>query len=231
MPPPRRSRRAAPLLAAPLLAAPLLAAPLLAAPLLAALAPRVGRAQELFEVDAPAAPAPAAPAALGPPYRTLPLLPQYADEQARGVRYLSAAERAATRVSVCDGLLCDARGARLNAGVPPPASPPLAPPSPTPPPAAARAAGYALFVMDADGVLYVTFEAERDRVHHSSLLAGAPVACAGELLVFDGRLLLITNQSGHYRPPPRALAQALDALRRAGADLSRARVVSLGVDI
>jgi hypothetical protein len=85
--------------------------------------------------------------------------------------------------------------------------------------------------MDAAGELYASFEAERDRLHHSSLLAGAPVACAGELLVFDGRLLLISNQSGHYRPPPRALAQALDALLRAGADLSATRVLSLGVDL
>jgi hypothetical protein len=186
-------------------------------------------AQELFDVEASALPA--REVTQGPPYKTLPLLPQYADERARGVRYLSAAERAALRVRVCGGRLCDARGAPLNAGVSPPASPPLAPPKPAPTPAEARAAGYAIFVMDAAGELYASFEAERDRLHHSSLLAGAPVACAGELLVFDGRLLLISNQSGHYRPPPRALAQALDALRRAGADLSATRVLSLGVDL
>jgi hypothetical protein len=86
-------------------------------------------------------------------------------------------------------------------------------------------------VIDARGQLYVSFEAEKDRVHHSSLLAGEPVLCAGELIVFQGRLALINNQSGHYRPPPKALQRAVKTLTEAGLDLSKVTVKPFGVDL
>ena len=51
-------------------------------------------------------------------------------------------------------------------------------------------------------------------IHHSSFLAGAPVAAAGEIKVVNGRLVSISNGSGHYRPPPGYLINFLKVLRR-----------------
>lgn len=36
--------------------------------------------------------------------------------------------------------------------------------------------------------------------HHTSFVAGAPVACAGEFEIEDGRIIGILLRSGHYRP-------------------------------
>lgn len=191
--------------------------------------PRLACAQELFTLPTPSVPAPPTTAAGG--YRLLPLLTEYHGEERRGVRYLSPKERALHKVQVRDGKLWSAQGELLNAAVKRPSSLPKHAPVPPPLPAQAKALGYAIYVIDQAGRLYVSFESEKDKVHHSSLLAGAPVACAGELLVFQGELLLINNQSGHYRPPPKALEQAVDALTKAGLDMSKVSVKTYGVDL
>jgi hypothetical protein len=54
----------------------------------------------------------------------------------------------------------------------------------------------------------------QNTIHHSSFLAGAPVAAAGEIKVVNGRLVSVSNGSGHYRPPPGYLINFLKALRR-----------------
>lgn len=36
--------------------------------------------------------------------------------------------------------------------------------------------------------------------HHTSFVAGAPVACAGEFEIEDGKIISILLRSGHYRP-------------------------------
>lgn len=47
------------------------------------------------------------------------------------------------------------------------------------------------------------------RFHHSSLIGGGGVICAGEWIVRNGSLLKISANSGHYRPPLSALHQAV----------------------
>jgi hypothetical protein len=74
----------------------------------------------------------------------------------------------------------------------------------------------AIFVMDGSGNLYASNEPEVGRLHHSSLLAGQDVAGAGELKVVDGRLVEMTDKSGHYRPAAETNDQALEALRAQG---------------
>lgn len=54
---------------------------------------------------------------------------------------------------------------------------------------------------------------------HSSFLAGDPVAAAGELTVAEGRITLISDNSGHYRPPRRYTFQLIDRLKRQGIDV------------
>jgi hypothetical protein len=61
-------------------------------------------------------------------------------------------------------------------------------------------AGRAIFVMDGHGNLYASLEQQVGRIHHSSLLAGADVVGAGEIEVRNGRLVVMTDQSGHYVP-------------------------------
>ncbi|WP_370465424.1 C2 family cysteine protease [Nocardia sp. CS682] len=70
------------------------------------------------------------------------------------------------------------------------------------------------FVMDEFGNLYsgttsvVSF--------HSSFLGGRTVTAAGYLVVDDGRVQVLTDHSGHYRPTPQMNDYAVDLLRRRG---------------
>ncbi|WP_119726298.1 hypothetical protein [Thermomonospora amylolytica] len=56
--------------------------------------------------------------------------------------------------------------------------------------------------------------------HHSSFLAGGPVAAAGELRVVNGRLGLISDRSGHYQPPPEFRDRVVEMLRQAGVTIT-----------
>lgn len=48
------------------------------------------------------------------------------------------------------------------------------------------------------------------KFHHSSFLAGQKVSFAGELQVVRGKLSVVTNKSGHYKPTEaHALVQLL----------------------
>ena len=50
-------------------------------------------------------------------------------------------------------------------------------------------------------------------IHHSSYLAGKVVLCAGMIIIDDGKLLHIDNESGHYKPSTSNLLNLLAALR------------------
>ena len=73
--------------------------------------------------------------------------------------------------------------------------------------------GRAIYVMSATGNLHVGSHSVGHR-HHSSLLAGANVACGGELEVNRGRLVWLSNKSGHYRPDVPHLLQILHQLQK-----------------
>lgn len=75
--------------------------------------------------------------------------------------------------------------------------------------------GNAIYVMSPDGHLHVSSHSVGYR-HHSSLLAGASVAGAGEMCVRQGRIVWISNKSGHYQPPPLNLLQSVVSLTRQG---------------
>ena len=44
------------------------------------------------------------------------------------------------------------------------------------------------------------------------------MACAGEMQVHDGHLLVLSNKSGHYTPPPVYLTQVIRVLGEGGVD-------------
>lgn len=79
--------------------------------------------------------------------------------------------------------------------------------------------GYAIYVMSKEGNLHVDSHSVGHR-HHSSLLAGGRVACAGEMVVKQGQLKLLTNKSGHYAPTPQHLLEVLAALDLQGVPLN-----------
>ena len=69
------------------------------------------------------------------------------------------------------------------------------------------------YVISVTGRIYIHHH-EADHFHHSSFLAGARVACAGMIAVSEGRILYVSNKSGHYQPSPADLYQGLAALKR-----------------
>lgn len=84
--------------------------------------------------------------------------------------------------------------------------------------------GHAIFVMSPDGQFYVGSH-RVNAFHHSSFLAGEDVASAGEIQAKNGRIVQITNKSGHYKPQVIHLVQALQQLRDVmGQDLTGVKV-------
>jgi hypothetical protein len=76
--------------------------------------------------------------------------------------------------------------------------------------------GRAIFVMDKSGNVYASMEQKVGYMHHSSFLGGQNVVGAGELQAIEGRLQLMTNQSGHYQPTPGQNAIVEEAFREMG---------------
>jgi hypothetical protein len=60
------------------------------------------------------------------------------------------------------------------------------------------------------------------------VLAGGPVACAGELEVVEGVLIYLDNKSGHYQPSAAQLEQFRSHLQQLGVDFSMVRTNSEG---
>ena len=75
--------------------------------------------------------------------------------------------------------------------------------------------GFAAFTLNVNGEFSVfqhRFQ-EVDGVAHSSINAASPVFCAGEVRIEKGKLLTITDRSGHYAPSLYNIYKALDYLK------------------
>ncbi|MFI7004421.1 hypothetical protein [Nocardia sp. NPDC050175] len=86
----------------------------------------------------------------------------------------------------------------------------------------------AIFVMDEFGNLYAG-DQELGSLHHSSFLGGRTVTGAGEIEVRDGRLVVLSDRSGHYLPRGELNDYAVDLLRRQGLSLDE-NFTRLGFD-
>jgi hypothetical protein len=153
----------------------------------------------------------------GHDWPTKDLLPRYVGETdpatatsifgvpSNGVKYLTPDEAEEFRVFVRDGLIYSAKDGTLFDT------------------SAAQSlhsgGGRAIFVMDNQGNLYAAPH-KLAEFHHSSFLSGGPVAGAGEIVVRDGKVILISDKSGHYQPPPQYRQQVLDQLGSQGVDVS-----------
>jgi hypothetical protein len=120
-----------------------------------------------------------------------------------GVTYLDDADRELHRLTIHDGLMYDAKGLPFDTSNGVSAFGP-------------SSNGRAIFVMDEHGNIYASTYQNFAEFHHSSLLAGSDVAGAGEILVRDGKIELLTDRSGHYAPGRSQTQQVLDQLESQG---------------
>jgi hypothetical protein len=120
------------------------------------------------------------------------------DSLGRRTLAFDAAGRGRFRLHVVKGLLVQADGTPLDTGGAP-----------------------FLVVLAPDGELYAGSGdySSDSKLHHSSFLAGAEVAAAGEVVVHEGKVVRITSRSGHYKPPMCLLDQLSAELVRRGVEL------------
>lgn len=93
-----------------------------------------------------------------------------------------------------------------------------------------RPYGQVIYAMSRTGELYISpFNASiPTNFHHSSFLKGAPVICAGGLEIHNGKLKLITVESGHYAPERKHLLRMLHELEKRGVSLEEVDVLPPG---
>lgn len=144
------------------------------------------------------------------PYETGGIQEYYTGEQyptghfgPPGVNYLDEVAREAYRITTRDGLVFDSQGRLFDTENGISAFGP-------------GSDGRAIFVMDEHGNLYASLTQARGVFHHSSFFGGKDVAAAGELVVRDGKVELVTDHSGHYAPDRLRTQQVLDQLASQG---------------
>ena len=76
--------------------------------------------------------------------------------------------------------------------------------------------GSAIFVMTPDGRVYASTYHSAGEFHHSSLSQGKEIAAGGELIVDNGVLKEVSNQSGHYQPSQEMNDQFLEEFKERG---------------
>lgn len=90
--------------------------------------------------------------------------------------------------------------------------------------------GKMLFVMDQEGGIYAAppgLQFSNGKfLRHSSFLAGEPAAAAGEMIVRNGKIILVNRKSGHYKPSQKANDQFLSQLQEQGVNISQIEIGS-----
>lgn len=87
-----------------------------------------------------------------------------------------------------------------------------------------------IFVVDLNGNFYVSNDSFEGVFHHSSLVAGESVWMAGKIRIANGRVVEVTNASGHYKPGVTSLLLFLNWLKQSGVKLEGSSVSITGVD-
>ncbi|RUR18427.1 hypothetical protein ELY21_08180 [Legionella sp. km535] len=88
--------------------------------------------------------------------------------------------------------------------------------------------GFAAFTLNVNGELSIFQHIDHDKtgIAHSSMNAGVPVVSAGEIEIKNGKLISITEHSGHYRPSLYSMYKTLDYFRKQGVDISDVKVLT-----
>jgi hypothetical protein len=113
------------------------------------------------------------------------------------IHYMSDEEREAIRVVIEDGIVYRSDGQPFQ-------------PAPT---------AKLMYVMDRYGNFYVFDQRGHENLRHSSVFAGQPVACAGEITIAHGTVVHIDANSGHYGPSSAYLENAIKELGNDGVDI------------
>ncbi|RKH68895.1 hypothetical protein [Corallococcus llansteffanensis] len=143
--------------------------------------------------------------------RVFYMLPKYKGEDKNsGVKYLSEEERGQVKLTIDNGRFL-LGGQPFTSGMPNESSPQM------------QVAH--LFAVDVKGNFFVYTKGMGGsngslKVHHSSILAGADVICAGFIAIKNGKLLYISNCSGHYQPQVDGLMKAISLMVEKGVVLS-----------
>ncbi|MEX0731840.1 MAG: hypothetical protein WD057_13680, partial [Aquisalimonadaceae bacterium] len=123
------------------------------------------------------------------------------------VKYLDEAERQRYRVTIHNGKMYDSRGQPFDTSSGATAF-------------GGGAQGRAMFVMDHCGNIFASNYQAVGKFHHTSFLAGQPVAAAGEIEVRDGEIKFVNRRSGHYQPTASQLNQVLHQLHESGVSMN-----------
>jgi len=118
------------------------------------------------------------------------------------VRYLNEEERNRYKITIKNGRIYDANDQLVdtsNASVRPGKTPERA-----------------IFVMDKHGNIYLSTFSKKGVFHHSSFLAGQPVAAAGDIRIENGKVTDVSRTSGHYQPTSNQLRQFTQQLEKLG---------------
>ncbi len=85
---------------------------------------------------------------------------------------------------------------------------------------------FAAFTFNLNGELSIfTHKSTPGEQVHSSMNAGQPVVCAGELQIKHGKLVALTDHSGHYQPSLYSLYQVLKHFHSRGIDIQNVNVL------
>ena len=125
------------------------------------------------------------------------------------VRYLSVEERKQYKVDIVDGKLM--QGGKLLPHLKQGADP--------------NTEVEYLYAMDPQGTLYVIPSSPMltCKFHHSSFVAGGPIAGAGDIKIREGKATFIDNCSGHYHPTDAIMDQVLSVLKQENVTVDRVR--------
>ncbi len=80
-----------------------------------------------------------------------------------------------------------------------------------------------IWAMDDSGNVYIDISNDTAGVFHSTMMGGYRPVAAGEMVMVDGRIAMLNEESGHYAPSQR-LNLVVDALKAQGFDMSKVKL-------
>ncbi len=87
--------------------------------------------------------------------------------------------------------------------------------------------GQSMYVLLTNDMLLISPYGPAGILFHSSLAAGEPVACAGDITVHDGQLKAFNRHAPHYQPTPSQLQNLITHFRNHGVDLTDVEITGL----
>jgi len=121
----------------------------------------------------------------------------------KGVAYLDREQRDDKKIHVKGGIIYNSRHEKFHTGNMKTST---------------MGKGWAIFVISPDNTLYANSH-KTDSFHHSSFLSGAAVQSAGEIAIDNGKVVALTNKSGHYLPNSGSFVRILYWLKQHGVSL------------